>query len=59
MVVACFWCNSSRGSFDFHEWRDVLQRMSYEGEADLKRQAALARLDESVPEAQEITQRLA
>lgn len=55
MVVACWWCNTSRGDRADDHWRMFLTVSVYEGEAEVKRQAVLARFDEATAAAFEIT----
>lgn len=55
MVVACWWCNASRADRADDHWRMFLTVSAYEGEAEAKRLAVLARFDEATAAALEIT----
>lgn len=46
LVVACAWCNSSRGDRTDAEWIELLERVTYEGIQERKRQDVLRRFEE-------------
>jgi hypothetical protein len=50
-VIACTWCNNSRGDLPVLEWRAKLAYAEYNGTLEMKRIAVLERLrNDELPE---------